>query len=70
VGNDDGVDVRRQMDTIYQELTLDRIPWNCEEPPERLVALLERKRVVPCDAVDLGCGAGNYAVWLASRVSG
>jgi 2-polyprenyl-3-methyl-5-hydroxy-6-metoxy-1,4-benzoquinol methylase len=23
--------------------------------------------VVPCDAVDLGCGAGNYAVWLASK---
>jgi SAM-dependent methyltransferase len=21
----------------------------------------------PCDAADLGCGAGNYAVWLASR---
>ena len=21
---------------------------------------------MPSDAVDLGCGAGNYAVWLAS----
>ncbi len=59
--------MRRQMDAIYQELTLDRIPWNCEEPPELLVALVELKHVIPCDGVDLGCGAGSYAVWLASR---
>jgi SAM-dependent methyltransferase len=55
------------MEAIYQELTLDRIPWNLEEPPEPLVELVESERLRPCEAVDLGCGAGNYAVWLGSK---
>jgi SAM-dependent methyltransferase len=55
------------MESIYQDLTLDKIPWNLEQPPKLLVELVESGRIPPCDAVDLGCGAGNHAVWLASR---
>lgn len=54
------------METIYRDLTPDKIPWNLEAPPELLVELVESKWVSPCTAVDLGCGAGNYAIWLAS----
>ena len=61
------MDLQHQMETIYQDLPLDRIPWNLEAPPQLLVELVESERVLPCEAVDLGCGAGNYAVWLASR---
>jgi len=61
------MDVRAQMDRIYGELRLDEIPWNLEAPPRLLVDLLQSGRVAPCRAVDLGCGAGNYAVWLALR---
>ena len=60
-------DIKHQMDTIYGDLALDKIPWNMEEPPEYLVELVESKRVLPCEAVDLGCGAGNYAGWFASK---
>ena len=55
------------MDAIYQELTLDQVPWNLEDPPALLVDLVTSGTLAPCDIVDLGCGAGNYAVWLASR---
>ena len=58
---------KEQMDSIYRELTLDKIPWNLEEPPELLIELVESKWILPCKAVDLGCGAGNYAVWFASQ---
>ena len=61
------MDVRAQMERIYGELRLDEIPWNLETPPRLLVDLLQSGRVAPCRAVDLGCGAGNYAVWLALR---
>lgn len=61
------VDVRSQMDRIYRELSPAEIPWNIEQPPRALVELVESGRVTPCDAVDLGCGAGNYAVWLAQQ---
>jgi SAM-dependent methyltransferase len=53
------------MDRIYSDLSPDEIPWNLADPPELLVRLVESGRIPPCDAVDLGCGAGNYAVWLA-----
>jgi len=60
-------DVRSQMERIYRELPPGEIPWNLEDPPRVLVDLVESGRVTPCDAIDLGCGAGNYAVWLAGQ---
>ena len=53
------------VDRIYQMLSLENIPWNSEKPPEELVDLVNDGTVRPCKAVDLGCGAGNYAIYLA-----
>ena len=58
---------REEMDAIYRDLRLDQIPWNLAKPPELLVDLVRTGRVTPCNAVDVGCGAGNYAVWLAEQ---
>lgn len=54
-----------EIDNIYRKMPLDRIPWNIETPPAVLTRLVESGTVRPCRAIDLGCGAGNYAVWLA-----
>jgi len=54
------------MDRIYREVPLQTIPWNSETPPEILVDLVKSGKVKPCRAIDLGCGAGNYALFLAS----
>lgn len=59
--------VREQMDRIYGELVPGEIPWHMATPPPPLAALVESGRVVPCRTVDLGCGAGEHAVWLALR---
>jgi 2-polyprenyl-3-methyl-5-hydroxy-6-metoxy-1,4-benzoquinol methylase len=61
------MDIKTQMDAIYGTMAPEAIPWNKEEPPALLVELVGTGVVAPCDAVDLGCGAGNYAVWMASR---
>jgi SAM-dependent methyltransferase len=61
------MNIKKQMDGIYEQLSLDEIPWNMERPPELLVELVASGWVLPGDAVDLGCGAGNYAVWLAAH---
>lgn len=55
------------MDAIYKNMPVEKIPWNIEKPPEALVALVEGGIVQPCKAIDLGCGAGNYAVYLAGK---
>jgi 2-polyprenyl-3-methyl-5-hydroxy-6-metoxy-1,4-benzoquinol methylase len=61
------VDIRKQMNNIYRDVPLDNIPWNSMEPPALLVEAVESGKIPPCRVVDLGCGAGNYAVWLADR---
>jgi SAM-dependent methyltransferase len=53
------------IDRIYQTVPLDSIPWNIGTPPDALVSLVESGSVLPCTTIDLGCGAGNYAIWLA-----
>lgn len=42
-------------------------PWNSEEPPEELVELVEGRGLEPCRALDVGCGTGNYTIYLASK---
>jgi len=55
------------IDEIYKKTPLELIPWNVETPPSALAALVDSRIVAPCRTIDLGCGVGNYAVWLASR---
>lgn len=54
------------MDKIYRTLDPGDIPWNIETPPDALINLVDSKKVKPCKTIDLGCGAGNYAIYLAS----
>jgi SAM-dependent methyltransferase len=55
------------IDDIYRKLPPAEIPWNREKPPTALVELIDSGKVRPCKTVDLGCGAGNYAIYLAGR---
>ena len=55
------------MDAIYRDKSLGEIPWHLEEPPARLLELVNSGSVPVGDAVDLGCGAGTAAVWLATQ---
>jgi len=57
--------LRDQMEKIYSETPPADIPWNIGAPPKALVELIEAGQVQPCKAIDLGCGAGNYAIYLA-----
>lgn len=61
------MNLKDKMEQIYGSAPADKIPWDLKEPPKQLVELVESGKVSPCRAVDLGCGAGNYAIWLAKR---
>ncbi len=54
------------IDKIYRTMPLSGIPWNCEVLPEPITRLLEEEKIRPCRTIDLGCGAGNYAICLAA----
>lgn len=59
--------IRDEMERIYTEIPPTDIPWNIESPPRELIGLVEAGHIRPCKAIDLGCGAGNYAIYLASQ---
>jgi len=59
--------IRDDMERVYTEIPPADIPWNIESPPRELISLVEAGHVRPCSAIDLGCGAGNYAIYLASQ---
>jgi len=56
-----------QTDDIYKSVPLEEIPWNIETPPQLLVELVDSGKIQPCKAIDLGCGLGNTAIYLAGR---
>lgn len=57
----------REMNKVYEMIPLEKIPWNVETPPAVLVELVQSGKLKPCKAIDLGCGAGNYAIYLAGK---
>ncbi len=42
------------------------MPWDMG-PREELVQLVESRRITPCRAIDLGCGTGSNAIFLAQH---
>jgi SAM-dependent methyltransferase len=58
---------QKRIDDIYTNVPLEEIPWNNENPPQLLVELLDSGKIQTCNAIDLGCGAGNYVIYLAER---
>ncbi len=41
--------------------------WTSTTPPEELVDLIETEKIKPCKCIDIGCGEGFYAIYLAKK---
>lgn len=44
-----------------------RSPWDIGGPRPELVQLVESNEIPPCKAIDLGCGEGENAIYLAQQ---
>jgi 2-polyprenyl-3-methyl-5-hydroxy-6-metoxy-1,4-benzoquinol methylase len=59
--------IKDQMEKIYRNMPLAKIPWNMETAPEILQDLVSTQKLRPCKVIEFGCGVGNYAIYLASQ---
>jgi len=58
--SDDDVD----WEQLYKD---DFTPWDAQKPDSHLMELVDEKIVQPCRTLELGCGTGTNAVWLAKQ---
>ena len=54
--------IKEQMEGIYRDIPLDKIPWNIKTPPEILVTTVTANISKTCKVIEMGCGAGNYVI--------
>jgi len=59
--------IKDEMEKIYSSIPLDQIPWNVETPPDILKQLVETEKIKLCKVIELGCGAGNYVIYLSTK---
>ncbi len=42
-------------------------PWDTGRPSSELQRVIAEEHILPCRAIELGCGSGTNAVWLAQQ---
>jgi SAM-dependent methyltransferase len=42
-------------------------PWDIRKPDQNLIRTIMNEKISPCKTLDMGCGTGNNAIWLASQ---
>jgi SAM-dependent methyltransferase len=57
--------IKEQMERIYRDIPLDKIPWNMATPPEMLVTAVTANMTKTCKGIEMGCGAGNYVIYFS-----
>ncbi len=55
---------KSDWEKIYQNKTT---PWDATVPEPHLVAFVRSGTLQPCTTIDLGCGTGNEALFLAQQ---
>jgi 2-polyprenyl-3-methyl-5-hydroxy-6-metoxy-1,4-benzoquinol methylase len=57
----------RDWEEIYSRHNLAEIPWHSDEPDQELIDLIEDKKIKPNYVLDVACGAGTDAIYLALK---
>ncbi len=52
---------------IFEKIYEEGAVWTESKPPKKLVNLIESGKIKPCKVLDVGCGEGFYAIYLASK---
>lgn len=52
---------------VYSERSLAQIPWNSDKPDKEFTELMESEKIRPRCVLDVGCGTGTDAIYLASK---
>ena len=57
--------IESQWESDYSKADMPNMPWEAFKPPSRLVRLIGSGKIGIGKAIDLGCGLGTNAIYLA-----
>jgi ubiquinone/menaquinone biosynthesis C-methylase UbiE len=57
----------RDWEKVYSQYSLAQIPWHSDKPDQEFIELIESGKIEPCCVLDIGCGGGTDAIYLASK---
>jgi len=57
-------DINRDWEKVYE---VEATPWDAGQPEDALVEFTDKIFVKPCKALEIGCGNGNDAIFLAKK---
>jgi len=57
-------DVNRNWEKVYESKAT---PWDVEQAEDVLVKLINSNFIKPCRVLEIGCGAGNDAIFMAKK---
>ncbi len=56
-----------KQETFEERYKTGVTPWELDRPDNNLVNLIKNKNISPCNALEIGCGTGSNAIWLAQN---
>ena len=57
-------DIKRDWEKVYEAKVT---PWDVGQPEDALVEFIDSSVVKPCRVLEIGCGNGNDAIFLAKK---
>ncbi len=57
--------MEEQWESDYSKADIPNLPWEAFKPPSKLIKLIDSGKIKIGKAIDLGCGLGTNAVYLA-----
>jgi SAM-dependent methyltransferase len=59
--------IRKRLERTYEKAqSIEQLPWHQSDPP-RLLQNVVQRREKPGKTLDIGCGAGTYAIYLVQQ---
>ena len=56
-----------KLDRFNRMYEAGETPWELDRPDKDLIGWVTTHPIAPCKALDLGCGTGDNAIWLARQ---
>ncbi len=56
-----------KQETFEERYKTGVTPWELDRPDNNLVNLIKEENISPCKALEIGCGTGSNAIWLAQN---